>query len=213
MFTGLVEEIGTVKTVKSSGGGGFEITVSSKKMLEGIKPGDSININGACQTVTAFDKNSFTVTAVEETVKKTNLGRLKTGDRVNLERSLTLEKKLGGHFVMGHVDTTGRILSIRKLASSFLLEISYPKEFGKYIIHVGAVAVEGISLTIARFDERSFTVSLIPHTWMETNLPDKAAGMEVNLEFDVLGKYVARILSKSDEAGGITEEWIKQNGF
>lgn len=211
MFTGLVEEIGSVKQVKSLSGG-IEITVNALKVLEGLQIGDSININGACQTVTEFDKGSFKVTAVEETLKKTNLGRLKPGSRVNLERSLTLNKRLGGHFVMGHVDTVGKILSIKKLATSYLLEVSYPKEFSKYIINVGAIAIEGISLTIAEFTGRSLTVSLIPHTWTATNLSDKAQGMEVNLEFDVLGKYVARILSK-DEASGITEEWIKQNGF
>ncbi|MGE5353258.1 MAG: riboflavin synthase [Acidobacteriota bacterium] len=211
MFTGLVEEIGTVKQVKSLSGG-MELTVNALKVLEGLALGDSININGACQTVTQFDKNSFKVTAVEETLKKTNLGKLKTGSPVNLERSLTMNKRLGGHFVMGHVDTTGKILSIRKLATSFILEVSYPREFGKYIINVGAIAIEGISLTIAEFNERSLKVSLIPHTWNSTNLQDKTQGMEVNLEFDVLGKYVAKILSK-DEATGITGEWIKQNGF
>ncbi|MCU7492651.1 MAG: riboflavin synthase [Bacteroidota bacterium] len=211
MFTGLVEEIGTIKQVKSLSGG-MEITVNALKVLEGLALGDSMNINGACQTVTEFDKNSFKVTAVEETLKKTNLGKLKTGSRVNLERSLTMNKRLGGHFVMGHVDTTGKILSIRKLSTSYLLEVSYPKEFSKYIINVGAIAIEGISLTIAGFTERSLTVSIIPHTWTSTNLSDKAQAMEVNLEFDVLGKYVAKILSK-DEASGITGEWIKQNGF
>lgn len=211
MFTGLVEETGTVKSVKSLSGG-IEISVNAGIVLEGLQTGDSININGACQTVTEFDKNSFKVTAVEETLKKTNLGKLKAGSKVNLERSLTMNKRLGGHFVMGHVDTVGKILEIRKLSSSYLLEVSYPKEFGKYIINVGAIAIEGISLTIAEFTDRSLTVSLIPHTWASTNLSDKARGMEVNLEFDVLGKYVAKILSK-DEGSGITEEWIKQNGF
>ncbi|MCU7496023.1 MAG: riboflavin synthase [Ignavibacteria bacterium] len=211
MFTGLVEEIGTVKAVKLLSGG-LELTVSARKVLQGLQAGDSMNINGACQTVTQFDANSFTVTAVEETLKKTNLGRLKPGSRVNLERSLTLEKRLGGHFVMGHVDTVGTILKVRKLSTSYLMEISYPKEFSRYIINVGAIAIEGISLTIAEFNERSLVVSIIPHTWMETNLSDKAPGMEINLEFDVLGKYVAKILSKS-EGTGISEEWIKQNGF
>ncbi|HEX2866310.1 MAG TPA: riboflavin synthase [Ignavibacteriales bacterium] len=211
MFTGLVEETGTVKLVKNISGG-IELTVNARKVLEGLLIGDSINISGACQTVTSFDKGSFTVTAVEETLKKTNLGKLNVGSLVNLERSLTMNKRLGGHFVMGHVDTTGKILRIRQLGSSILMEVSYPKEFGKYIIHVGSVAVEGISLTVAGFSERSFTVSLIPHTWKETNLKEKTPGMEVNLEFDVLGKYVAKILSK-DEGTGITSEWIKKNGF
>jgi len=211
MFTGLVEEIGIVKTITPLGGG-LKLAISCSILIPGAKLGDSININGACQTVEKIDKDSFYVTAVEETVKKTSLGYFKRGDRVNLESSITLNKKLGGHFVLGHVDCTGKIISIRKQTASYLLEVSYPAEFSKYIIHVGAIAVDGISLTVAEFDEHNFVVSVIPHTWKETTLQDKKTGDLVNLEFDILGKYVSRILDKGKQ-GGITENWLKELGF
>lgn len=211
MFTGLIEEIGFVKAIKPAGGG-FKLVISASKVIEDCQIGDSISINGACQTVTQFGKDFFEVNAVEETVKKTTLGRLKLNEKVNLERSLTLNRRLGGHFVLGHVDTTGKILNIKRLSDSYLIDISYPKEYGKYIIDVGAIAIEGISLTIARSDERSFTVSIIPHTWNSTSLSVKSPGSEVNLEFDVLGKYVAKLLNR-DEGTGMNEEWLKQNGF
>ncbi|MDP4196413.1 MAG: riboflavin synthase, partial [Bacteroidota bacterium] len=137
MFTGLVEEVGKIKAVKASGGGA-RLVISALKVLEDCKIGDSISINGVCQTVTALGKDHFEVDAVEETVKKTTLGKLKIHEKVNLERSLTLNRRLGGHFVLGHVDATGKILNIRKLQDSYLVSISYPKEFENYIVNVGA---------------------------------------------------------------------------
>lgn len=211
MFTGLIEEIGIVKSITPLGGG-RSITVYCSRILEGIKTGDSININGACQTVEKIEKDSFTVTAVEETVKKTTLGNFKKGEKVNLESSLTLSKKLGGHFVLGHVDTTGKIISITKQPASYLVSISYPSEYSKFIIHVGAIAVDGISLTVADFNQHQLTVSIIPHTWKETTLQDRKTGSLVNLEFDVIGKYVSRILGY-EKQGGITENWLKELGF
>ncbi|MEI7811359.1 MAG: riboflavin synthase [Ignavibacteria bacterium] len=211
MFTGLIEEIGTIKQLRPFGNG-LEIAVSARKVTEDFQTGDSISINGVCHTVTSFTKESFNVIAVVETIKKTTIGRLKLNEKVNLERSLTPDRRLGGHFVLGHVDATGKILNIKKLSGSYLVDITYPKEFGKYIINVGAIAVDGISLTIARSDDLSLTVSVIPHSWNETNLSVRSAGSEVNLEFDVLGKYVAKILNK-DEGTGITEQWLKLNGY
>lgn len=211
MFTGLVEEIGKIKSITPLGGG-YKIAISCSKILNEIKIGDSININGACQTVEKFDKDSFEVTAVEETISKTTLGKLKRGDRVNLESSLTLNKKLGGHFVLGHVDTTGKIISIIKKNTSYLVEIFHPQEYSKYIIHVGAVAIDGISLTIADFKDQSFVVSVIPHTWHETILQERKPGDLVNIEFDVLGKYVSKIIDRGNK-GGITADWLKEMGF
>lgn len=211
MFTGLVEEIGKVEKVTNIGEG-REITVSAEIVLNNISEGDSINVNGACQTVTKFDKKTFTVIAVEETIRKTNLGLLKKGDAVNLESSLSMNKKIGGHFVLGHVDVTGKILNVKKNPASYLVEISYPKEFAQYIIHVGSICIEGISLTVADFNERSLTVSIIPHTWQNTNLKEKTTGSVVNLEFDVLGKYVAKILGK-DTGSKISEEWLRNLGY
>ncbi len=210
MFTGLVEEVGIVKVVNRTGGG-IRLSVGAKVVLNNMNIGDSININGTCQTVVSFDEKTFTVEAVEETLKKTNLGLLKTGDEVNLESSLTLNKKLGGHFVLGHVDTTGKIISIEKLSAAILATVSYPEKFSNFIINVGAITVEGVSLTVAKFDNTSLTVSIIPHTWKETNLQYKKVSDEVNLEFDVLGKYVAKILGK--DKSNITDEWLKQLGY
>lgn len=211
MFTGLVEEIGKIKSITPLGGG-YKIVISCSKILNGIKTGDSININGACQTVERFNGESFEVTAVEETIKKTAFKKLKRGDRVNLESSLTLDKKLGGHFVLGHVDTTGKISSIVKQTTSYLVEIFYPKEYSKYIIHVGAIAIDGISLTIADSKDQSFVVSVIPHTWQETVLQERKPGDLVNIEFDVLGKYVSKIIDSGNK-GGITADWLKEMGF
>ena len=211
MFTGLIEETGKIKLLKPFGDG-IKISISSKVVLRDTQVGDSININGVCLTVIGFNKDLFEVEAVEETLKKTNLGRLKINDKLNLERSLTLNKKLGGHFVLGHVDATGRITGIKKLSSSNIVTVSYPKEFSNYIINVGSIAVDGISLTIAGYNENQFSVSIIPHTWQSTNLSARKTGDEVNLEFDVLGKYVARLLGK-DTQGKITEEWLRDLGY
>jgi riboflavin synthase len=211
MFTGLIEETGKIKLLKPFGDG-IKISISAKVVLKDMQIGDSININGVCLTAVGSGKDLFEVEAVEETLKKTNLGRLKINDKVNLERSLTLNKKLGGHFVLGHVDATGKITGIKKLASSYIVTISYPKEFSNYIINVGSIAVDGISLTIAGFDENQFSVSIIPYTWQSTNLSLRKTGDDVNLEFDVLGKYVARLLGK-DKHEKITEEWLRDLGY
>lgn len=195
MFTGLIEEIGIIKN-KISLGGGIKLIINASKVMDNLNIGDSINISGACQTVIEKNKNSFSVEAVEETLKKTNFSKLRIGDRVNLERSMKAENMFGGHFVLGHIDTVGKIREIKKLTTSYLINIQFPKEFSKYLINVGSVAVEGISLTIAELKNDFFTVSIIPHTMKETNLSFKKTGDEVNLEFDVLGKYVEKILSQ-----------------
>ena len=211
MFTGIIEEIGKVKLIKPFGEG-LRISVSANIVLMDMHLGDSININGTCQTVIGFTNDYFDVEAVEETLKKTNLGKLKINNKVNLERSLTLNKKLGGHFVLGHVDTTGKITGIKKLASSYIISVSYPQEFSRFLINVGPISVDGISLTIAGFNKNHFDVSIIPYTWQTTNLSMRKTGDEVNLEFDVLGKYVARLLGK-DKNEKITEEWLRELGY
>jgi riboflavin synthase len=211
MFTGLIEEVGKVRLLKSLGGG-VKITVSAEMVLKDMQIGDSVNINGVCQTVVGFGNDIFEVEAVEETLKKTNLSKLRLNDPVNLERSLTLNKKLGGHFVLGHVDTTGTIIKIKKLSTSNIVSISYPETFSNYIINVGPISVDGISLTIAGFDQNHFEVSIIPHTLQTTNMGYRKKGDEVNLEFDVLGKYVARLLGK-ERKEKITEEWLRDLGY
>ncbi len=211
MFTGLVEEIAVVKSIKPIGKG-REITIVSQFVINDLKIGDSINVNGACQTAEYLDSNSFRVTAVEETLKKTNLGQLKINDKVNLESSLTMSKKIGGHFVLGHIDTTGIISKIEKLTASWSLSVKYSKEFSKFLINVGSIAIDGVSLTIAENNESEFSVAIIPHTWENTIFSKKKIGDSVNLEFDVLGKYVDRILNNK-EKNELTIDRLRDLGY
>jgi riboflavin synthase, alpha subunit len=194
MFTGLVEEIGTVeKTVKK--GGGLSFAVSAKILFDDLKIGDSVNVNGVCQTVVKISKNIFEFDTIGETITKTTLGKLKAKDKVNLERSLTPSSRMGGHIVLGHTDTTGKIINIKNDAEGIELTIKFPEEFSMYLVHVGSITIDGISLTVASNKDDVFTVAVIPHTWKETILVYKKAGDSVNLEFDILGKYAYSILS------------------
>lgn len=195
MFTGIVEEVGRVKLIIPKGKAKV-FAISSKKLLGDVKIGDSVAVNGVCLTVFEKLNDHFKVEAVEETIKKTNLGSLKTGDRVNLELSLKLGERLGGHIVLGHVDTTGLIENIIKLQNSWVFEIKFPSEFEKYVIPKGAISVDGISLTIADVNDDKFKVSIIPFTWENTNLRFKKTGDRVNLEFDFFGKYVENFLKQ-----------------
>lgn len=193
MFTGLVEEIGTVERI-SPMGGGKRIAVKAQKVLEDAEIDDSIAINGVCQTVTSRSAASFEVVAVEETVRKTAFRTMKPGDRVNLERALRLSDRLGGHIVQGHVDCVGKIMSVAPEGAGTLYKVSFPAEFSKYVVPVGSICVDGVSLTAARVEGASFTVSVIPHTRDATTLSLRKSGDEVNLEFDILGKYVEKLL-------------------
>lgn len=200
MFTGLIEEVGTIKNI-SQIGGGRKITVSADLVLSDAKIDDSIAINGACQTVIEKIGNSFSVIAVEETLAKTTLGQLKAGSKVNLERAMTLNDRLGGHLVQGHVDCVGTIASIEKLSTAVMLKISFPNEFAKLLVNTGSICIDGISLTSAKVFEDSFVVSVIPHTWKVTTLSSHSVGDKVNLEFDIIGKYIDRIINmKSSES-------------
>jgi riboflavin synthase len=161
--------------------------------------GSSISVNGVCLTVVELNKDSFAVDTIEETLKKTNLGRLNVNDFVNLERPLKADARLGGHFVLGHVDTTGKVEAIKELSNSHFMTISYPESFKNYLIYVGSVAIDGVSMTVAEVTNSSFSVGIIPHTWIETVFSDKKPGDTVNLEFDVLGKYVEKIMEGKAE--------------
>ena len=194
MFTGIIQEIGKINSIKSLNGGGQEMKVSCS-FSDTCHEDESISINGACHTVVAFDETTFTVQSVEETLRKTSLGSLKENDPVNLERSLTLQKGIEGHLVQGHVDTTGTISGIEKEETGWLLTVEYPSEFENMIVGRGSITMEGISLTVARESGNSFVVAIIPYTWEHTNLKDKAVGDKVNLEFDVIGKYVVKYLA------------------
>jgi riboflavin synthase len=194
MFTGLVEEKGILKE-KIPTGDGFQFEIQAQKVLEDLNIGSSIAVNGCCLTVVKRTEGTFSVDTIEETLNKTNLGILKQGDKVNLERPLKADARLGGHFVLGHIDTTGRIEDIKELSNSHWMTISFPEKFKQYLIYVGSVAIDGVSMTVAELKDNSFSVGIIPHTWKETIFSEKKIGDTVNLEFDVLGKYVERIMN------------------
>jgi riboflavin synthase len=201
MFTGLVEEVGNISG-KIKTGDGFKFRITAKKVTEDLEIGSSIAVNGCCLTVVEKDKNTFSVDTIEETLKKTNLGRTNIGDKVNLERPLKADDRLGGHFVLGHIDTTGIVEEIKELSNSHLMKISFPSRFSRYLIYVGSVAIDGTSMTVAMLGENNFSVGIIPHTWEETVFSRKKTGDSVNLEFDVLGKYVERIMERKEVADG-----------
>lgn len=194
MFTGIVEEVGVVKEVKELKGA-RELTIQAT-FADAVHIDESIAVNGVCLTVVGFTGEIFRVQCVEETLRKTNLGKLEVGSSVNLERSLTLEKAIEGHIVQGHVDIIGTIVKIDQDDADILLTIQYPEEYTNYIVGRGSVAVDGISMTIARDEGDRFVLAVIPYTWEYTNLKDKKAGDLINIEFDVFGKYIVKYLEK-----------------
>ena len=218
MFTGIIEEIGTVKQM-IPGKESYRLTVSAQKVLEGTKIGDSIATNGICLTVTAIHGNSFDADVMAETVRRTNLSSLHAGSRVNLERALTLSSRLGGHIVSGHIDGTGTITSMVREDNAVWITVAAKGELLKYMIEKGSIAIDGISLTLAYVDEECFKVSVIPHNGEETILLKKKPGDTVNLECDLIGKYVEKLLGCRQEtekrpmSGGITEAFLIENGF
>lgn len=196
MFTGLVEEMGNVKEVRVLDDGGFEMTIEAGVVLENVSLGDSIAVNGTCLTVTRFDSSSFSVGLAPETLRKTSLGECATGSPVNLERSLLPSTRLGGHFVQGHVDGTGTIASFRPENDSLWVTIKTSPEILKYIVPKGYIAVDGTSLTVVDVldNESAFTFMLVAYTQQKVILSGKKVGAKVNLEVDILGKYVERML-------------------
>jgi riboflavin synthase len=193
MFTGLIEEKGKlINKIKT--GDGLRLVLAAQKVFDDLNIGSSISVNGVCLTVVELKKDSFAVDTIEETLKKTNLGQLNVNDFVNLERPLKADARLGGHFVLGHVDTTGKVESVQELSNSHFMTISFPKNFQQYLIYVGSVAIDGVSMTVAEVTDNTFSIGIIPHTWIETVFSNKKPGDSVNLEFDVLGKYVEKIM-------------------
>lgn len=193
MFTGIIEEIGSVHSI-SKLGDGLEFVFHAKKIVKELQIDNSICVNGVCLTIVKKTKNSFTVQAVKETLSKTNLGLLKMGSLVNLERSVRLHDRLGGHLVQGHVDSTGCITKINVLESSWMFTISFPKKYRKNIIPVGSIAVDGTSLTVARLNRQHLTIAIIPYTFENTVCNQYKLGTIVNLEFDIIGKYIESIV-------------------
>jgi riboflavin synthase len=212
MFTGIVEELGIVKTIKNEPKS-MQITIESKKVIEDIHLGDSIAVNGVCLTVIFFSSKQFTVDVMPETVKVTNIQSLQTGQVVNLERAMPANGRFGGHFVSGHVDGTGIILRKRKYANAVYVDIGVSKDLTKFCMVKGSIAIDGISLTIFDVKPTQITVSLIPHTFDQTILGIKKEREEVNIENDLLGKYVIHHLERTEEKTSITLDFLKENGF
>ncbi|MFH1662709.1 MAG: riboflavin synthase [Chloroflexota bacterium] len=206
MFTGIIEEVGKVTAVSS---GMLAIAVS--KVLRGMELGGSISVNGVCLTVTEFSGSNLSVDIMQETLNRTNIGLLYAGDRVNLERPLTMEKFLGGHLVQGHIDGTGRIASVTKQGETTLVGVEAPPEIMRYIVEKGFIAVDGISLTVVNIDAGSFAVSVVEYTLKNTILGYRNAGDIVNLEVDIIAKYVERFNKSSGL--GITIDLLKEHGF
>ncbi|MEA1958673.1 MAG: riboflavin synthase [Chloroflexota bacterium] len=205
MFTGIVEEIGTVTGVGSS-----QLTFAAERVLDGARVGDSIAVNGVCLTATSLTPYSFTVDVMPETLRRTNLGSLQSDDRVNLERAMAAQGRFGGHFVQGHVDGTGRVSSVRLEGSALLLKFDAPKEIIRYIVEKGFIAVDGVSLTVVECNLASFSVSLVGITQGETTLGVRKVGDVVNLEVDIIAKYVEKL---SQGGSAITKEFLAEHGF
>jgi riboflavin synthase len=193
MFTGIIEEIGKLKSIKPTSGG-LTIQVKAKKVLEDSKIGDSIAINGICLTITDLRSNFFNFDVSQETINRTNIKDLKIGDFVNLERALRPIDRMGGHIVQGHVDTIGKITGITPKGEHFEFRIDYPAEYKAYTIEKGSIAIDGISLTINEIKNSSIFLNIIPHTIKNTNLQFRKVGDSVNIEFDIIGKYVLNIM-------------------
>jgi len=196
MFTGIIEELGSVRSIEERGENA-RIVIAASVVTEGTNHGDSISVNGVCLTALDIQPDSFAADVSRETLLRSTLGRLRPGSPVNLERAVTPATRLGGHIVQGHVDARGRFTSVEDHGESWTVKIAYPKEIARYLVFKGSVAVEGISLTIAGLTDDHFEIAIIPKTWEVTNLSHLKPGDEVNLEVDVIGKYVERLLARS----------------
>ena len=212
MFTGIIEEVGTVTHVDDLGGG--KRLTTEAEIAPDLRVDQSVSIDGACQTVVDVDTDAgtFAVDTIEETLRKTTFGSLAAGTPVNLERALQTGDRLDGHFVQGHVDATGTIAAVEREETDWLYTVQFDPQYASYLIPVGSIAVDGISLTVARLEENTFTVAIIPHTYEVTNVAETwTEGAGVNLEFDLIGKYVARSLSASGETPApeaLAREWL-----
>lgn len=211
MFTGIVEEMGQVNALRREAGAG-RLTIAASAVLNGTALGESICVNGVCLTVVDITKSDFSADVALETLKVTNLGDLHSGQTVNLERALQLSARIGGHLVTGHVDAVGRIREKRQEGNSWRIFFDAPQTALRYIIKKGSIAIDGISLTVADVDKSGFSIAMIPHTAKLTTLGFKSVGDSVNLETDIIGKYVERLLSGNNE-GGVSLELLKKAGF
>lgn len=215
MFTGIVEEVGKIKKIERNTVSA-KLSIEADKVLQEVKEGDSIAVNGICLTVTSFTKNSFTADVMHETMNRTTLGKLKENSPVNLERALSVMGRFGGHMVSGHIDGRGKIVGIEKDDNAVLFTIETTEKILRYIVEKGSIAINGISLTVARVDRKNFTVSVIPHTLRVTSLGSFQKGDEVNLENDIVGKYIEKLLGLSypeKKESTLTMDFLIKNGF
>jgi riboflavin synthase len=212
MFTGIIEEIGRIKDLHPFAGG-IRIIISCSEILEGTKIDDSISINGVCLTVVKISKNEFTVEAVGETLEKTTVSEFRIGDEVNLERALKFSDRIGGHLVQGHINGIGKIVFTEKLGDNYFIKIEVPKQLEKYLISEGSIAIDGISLTIAKLSKNIVGLSIIPHTWKNTILSKRKIGEFINIEIDFLARYVEKFINNTKKSETITEEWLKKTGY
>jgi len=205
LFTGIVEEVGNVKSVGSG-----KLTVSASAVLEATRLGDSMAVNGACLTVSAMNSGSFSVDVMPETLKRTNLGQLHPGSSVNLERALMVGGRVGGHLVQGHVDATGRVVSLVREGGAVIAKLAAPPEVLRYVVEKGFIAADGVSLTVVGYDKSSFSVSLVGYTLNNTVLGSRKVGDQVNLEVDIIAKYVEKL---REGRGGVTLDFLSDHGF
>ncbi len=214
MFTGLIEEIGKISKIEPIAGG-KKFRVLARKILDDIKVDDSIAINGVCLTATGIESDGFWADAVGETLNKTTLSEIREGADVNVERAMKLSDRLGGHLVQGHVNGIANVTQIKKLGENYFLEINIPRDLQKYTIDEGSISIDGISFTIAKLDETRVGVSVIPHTWASTNLQGRKVGDRVNIETDVLAKYIEKLLmnNRGTGDGKFSDEWFKNLGY
>lgn len=214
MFTGIIEELGRI-IQKDSIAGGYKFTIAANKILDDLKVNDSVSVNGVCLTVTNIEGNNFFSDAVGDTLKKTTLQNLSTSSIVNLERALRLSDRLGGHIVTGHVNEIGKISEIKKLGENYYIAIEISNNNLKYIIKEGSIAIDGISLTIAEINGNKIGLSIIPHTWKNTNLYLKRLGEAVNIEVDIISKYIENIITKNEKevSNKFSEDWFKKLGY
>lgn len=213
MFTGIIEEVGTVLAISKKAHSAV-LRIGAKTVLEDVKDGDSIAVNGVCLTVTSHGTVEFSADVMHETLNRSSLGSLRVGSQVNLERALCLSSRLGGHIVTGHIDGTGMIKIVRRDANAVWYTIAADTKLLSGIVEKGSIAVDGISLTVAKVTEQDFAVSVIPHTAECTTLSQKREGAIVNLETDCIGKYVAKLLgTESGAAGGISQSFLTEHGF
>lgn len=209
MFTGIIKELGKVKSFGSSGGA-YRLVVESRKIYDTVTTGDSISINGVCLTVVGKNDHLISFDVTEETARKTTTAKLKSGMSINMEESLRADGLVGGHFVLGHVDCVGKIKWVGDSSKEFFIEIEFPESFDNLIVEKGSVAIDGVSLTVGEVGRGSFKTYLIPHTLKETTVGFKKRGDEVNLEFDIIGKYAVKFSTRDYR---ITEGFLRSKGF